>query len=297
MPPFHYQEFASDYNRPPVYQPYVPPAQRQSAKKGWPYGVVQGGTVMDMTEYLRTQPTITGTDQALSLWIQGTYLLPFRRIERLDGLIVRNESEMETLVFAYQRYCKVWFLPDGAPPQPLFVPGLEPLKEPTGDWTVVPRIPEVVLSSKFDTAGMYLRGTERVGTLVKTITDDKMWVRNIWHAPLAGGPLVRISVEGSSPSVGPSEHGYEDPQENWETDFGEIEVQVEERFSDEYQNEEGFDSDKEMGDRSRLTISNLPDEDCNDADASAEESDQDEEYEENPTEPWDDEDYEVTRCS
>jgi hypothetical protein len=63
---------------------------RQRGETKWPHGVIAGGTLIDMLEYLNV--TIRTSDHALVLWLHAHYIEPFGRIERLDGLVVNDDK-------------------------------------------------------------------------------------------------------------------------------------------------------------------------------------------------------------
>lgn len=68
------------------------PLQKLMEEPRWPLGVLSGGTVIDMLEYL-SQTTRT-SDYALTLWLEKHYIKPFGRIDRMDGLIITNELHL-----------------------------------------------------------------------------------------------------------------------------------------------------------------------------------------------------------
>ncbi|KAF2121281.1 hypothetical protein BDV96DRAFT_207551 [Lophiotrema nucula] len=178
-------------------KPYISaPSQRDPwYPRPWPHGVIHGGTLLDMTDTLRNNPSGTGTDQAFSLWLEGTYLIPFQTVQRLHGLIVRDEEDMETLVQAYKRYTRFLELPAAAPPAQLFIPGLEPLEAPKGDQTEIPRIPEVVYTDGAKGAGQYKSGLYGGGKLVAFLRDGRKWEREIWEHPMPKIGAQNIKTE------------------------------------------------------------------------------------------------------
>lgn len=72
------------------------PSVRQNAEKRWPHGVLSGGTVIDMLEYL--SQTGTGRNYVYVRWLLKEYILPFGRIDRLDGLVVKHEDDLYVYV-------------------------------------------------------------------------------------------------------------------------------------------------------------------------------------------------------
>lgn len=83
--PFH-------MNKVPVTDSASKPAHKQIQRFCWPMGVLSGGVIIDMLEYL--SHTAREADRALVLWLQKHYIEPFGRVDRLDGLIVSDESHM-----------------------------------------------------------------------------------------------------------------------------------------------------------------------------------------------------------
>lgn len=68
-----------------------PPSLRNNAETRWPRGVLSGGTVIDMLEYLSV--TAEPSDYAFVMWLHRHYIQPFGRIERLDGLLVMHDED------------------------------------------------------------------------------------------------------------------------------------------------------------------------------------------------------------
>ena len=77
---------------PPVYIPKRDPMVRESGETKWPSGVLSGGRIIDMMESLSSTGKVN--DYALVLWLQEHYVVPFGRIERLDGLVVTDKEDL-----------------------------------------------------------------------------------------------------------------------------------------------------------------------------------------------------------
>ncbi|KAF2710961.1 hypothetical protein K504DRAFT_453984 [Pleomassaria siparia CBS 279.74] len=156
----------------------------------WQHGIVQGGIILDMIEYLRTESSAIESDQTLSHWLETLYIRPFATVNRLDGLVVRSALDMSILIHAHSRYTSIFPMPEDShlPPRRLWVPGWEPT------YVLPPRPREQVLKPVVDKAprGVFVRlemGGQRQGKCWGKVKDAWGWMREIWSAD-APAPIV-----------------------------------------------------------------------------------------------------------
>ncbi|KAF2800448.1 hypothetical protein K505DRAFT_1165 [Melanomma pulvis-pyrius CBS 109.77] len=159
-----------------------------------------------MIEYLRTDSPDNETDQNISLWLEDNYIRPFKRIDRLDGLVVRDGLEMASIVYAHKRYTVIFPMPAGSglPPQRLWVPGLEPTYSPSGGENLIKFTEIQAPRGGFQDFEMYKAYKKRSGTFLGTIKDNNGWTRALWEAPAPEAPprrpkqqqLVGVKVRG-----------------------------------------------------------------------------------------------------
>ncbi|PSN67797.1 hypothetical protein BS50DRAFT_665207 [Corynespora cassiicola Philippines] len=180
----------------------------------YPFGVVQAGIILDMTEYLSFHPR--PTDLPLSLWLSDHFIRPFGHISRLDGLVVRSRPELSILVLAHARYAQIFPMPlPSLAPQPLWVPGLEPAVEPAPvDHPKVP-LRRLVRAAPFEPAVGNCRRVGRRGECVGVVVDGRGWEREVWRAEVLGEgeggnvswPVGKVLVLGSSVGSSSSSEG------------------------------------------------------------------------------------------
>ncbi|KAF1918113.1 hypothetical protein BDU57DRAFT_410384, partial [Ampelomyces quisqualis] len=153
------------------------PPLRQNAEKRWPHGVLSGGTVIDMLEYLSL--TAHASDYVFVMWLQRHYIQPFGRIERLDGLLVTHDQDLEILHHAYERY-----IASQSPRtrlQRLYVPGLEPRFLPPP--SAIKLEDEGPPYNAWRASEMYFKNgneVKRKGVCEGLWVDERKWDRMLW---------------------------------------------------------------------------------------------------------------------
>ncbi|KAF2688787.1 hypothetical protein K458DRAFT_465425 [Lentithecium fluviatile CBS 122367] len=159
---------------------FAPPYIRETNTVDYPDGVVTGGALIDMAEHLSR--TLRCSDWALSLWIQEHYINPFKRIKRRDSIIVASEADMIVLRWAHQRYTAVNPMPIvGLPPQPLWVPGLEPLGRPESVIELLD-LPWIRWQEAF--SGGDMKGQRRGEFLGEHVDVARGWLWELWRLPV-----------------------------------------------------------------------------------------------------------------
>ncbi|KAH7412120.1 hypothetical protein DE146DRAFT_771989 [Phaeosphaeria sp. MPI-PUGE-AT-0046c] len=150
------------------------PDQQQVQKPRWPLGVLSGGVIIDMLEHL--SQTARVDDYALVLWLQKHYIEPFGRIDRLDGLIVANDTHLLTLHVAYERYIEMTS---------------EVTRAQSFSFENLPTtVPKKTEFKKWWGSEMYAKNgvaVEKKRVFVGVWTDAKKWERKLWTAPIANG--------------------------------------------------------------------------------------------------------------
>lgn len=167
---------------PAIKRPVDPaPSKRMNNDRRFFYGLVNGAIVIDMTEDLRYHTRATDIDKELSFWLERNFIVPYRRIERQDALHVRHPDEMETLVFAHKRYTMLKPLPNGLPPERLFVRDFEPLYEPKSTKITVPEIPDTFeRTNVFIPSNMWKKNVVKRGIYAGKLLDGNGWERQVW---------------------------------------------------------------------------------------------------------------------
>jgi len=165
----------------------LPTLMRRNKNPSHRHGVITGSALIDMACNLSR--SIFPLNWALSLWIQHHYIDPFNRINRLDGIIVASNEDMNMLLWAHQKYCLL--SPYGAgwlPPLPpvLWVPGLEPLSR--RECEIGLEVDQVEWETEavqviFEGAEMYGRKGERGGVHMGGFVDGLGWERELWELP------------------------------------------------------------------------------------------------------------------
>ncbi|KAF1844635.1 uncharacterized protein K460DRAFT_95438 [Cucurbitaria berberidis CBS 394.84] len=160
------------------------PKMRQNGSTNWPHGVLAGGIVIDILEHL--SGTSRQRDWSIALWLQEHYIIPFGRVERLDGLIVGSMDDMDMIHLAHERYVELIGL--RVTVQRLWVPGLEPTYiEPGSRGPVqVPALPTRFQQIVWRASDMYSRNgiqVPRKGQSAGEWTDELGWDRKIWMVP------------------------------------------------------------------------------------------------------------------
>jgi hypothetical protein len=166
-----------------------------------------------MIEYLRTDSKDIPTDQDLALWLENNYVRPFARISRLEGLVVRDARETTVLVYAHERYSKVFPMPEGSrlPPQRLWVPGLEPTELPQVCEDVISFIEGIAPREPVEKYEMYKTFAVQTGKSLGMWKDLMGWTREIREAPKPRVDLARqtlpekLLVQGLAARRGASE--------------------------------------------------------------------------------------------
>jgi hypothetical protein len=147
------------------------------------YGVVHGGAIITMTETLSRSDE--DVDWVLSRLLQSTYIDPFTRINRSDGIIIPTANHMERLRHVHERYTHVCSLDNHSALEMLWVPGLEPSYR----WdSMVERLDSLEIQigmrkEVFDGADMYGRLGGRQGEAVAQFKDRNGWERTLWRLP------------------------------------------------------------------------------------------------------------------
>jgi len=149
-------------------------------------------------EYLRTDSTQNQTDQVLSLWLEDQYIRAFTKINRLDGLVVRDYWEMNTILYAHESYTRIFPMPVGTrlPSQRIWVPGLEPICEPS-ERDMVKFDRKLAPRGGFENYEMYKSYETRTGTCLGRYRDTMGWEREIWEAPKLpqiSRPVVKVAA-------------------------------------------------------------------------------------------------------
>jgi hypothetical protein len=166
-----------------------------------------------MIEYLRTDSKDIPTDQDLALWLENNYVRPFARISRLEGLVVRDAQETTVVVYAHERYSKVFPMPEGSrlPPQRLWVPGLEPTELPQVCEDVISSIEGIAPREPVEKYEMYKTFAVQTGKSLGMWKDLMGWTREIREAPKSRVDLARqtlpekLLVQGLAARRGASE--------------------------------------------------------------------------------------------
>jgi hypothetical protein len=198
---------------------------RQNNEARWPHGVLSGGTVIDMLEYLSITPNTS--DYALVLWLETHYIEPCGRIERLDGIVVTNEVDwcvmclvmsfnlaltvlMRSAILAhcYERYIELQG--ENTRAQKLWVAGLEPTHHvPSAASISIPGVPRNTEYKKWKASDMYYKNgleVERKARFESSWVDTNRWDRTIWSVPdvekvvskqagVNNTPTIRESIE------------------------------------------------------------------------------------------------------
>ncbi|KAH7392798.1 hypothetical protein BKA66DRAFT_606758 [Pyrenochaeta sp. MPI-SDFR-AT-0127] len=172
----------SNAAKPSVHIVKPSPETRQKQTTFWVHGVLSGGMLIDILEYLSaTQRPI---DWGLSLWLQENYIAPFGRVERLDGLVVASMQHRDMITLAHEWY--IDFTGERAKVQRLWVPGLEPTYNMNREKSLkLPSPPRRFEQTVWRASDMYYQnGVERKrkGRSLGEWKDELGWERKIWMA-------------------------------------------------------------------------------------------------------------------
>lgn len=161
------------------------------------YGVVHGGAIITIAETLSRSDD--NDDWVLSCLLQSTYIDPFIRIDRNDGIVIPTSTHMGKLKQIYLRYIEVCSIKNNFALEFLWVPGLEPSYEfgPDIEGLDSLKAPLGMRKVVFNGEDMYQRHGKRRGVPFAEVQDRKGWHRMLWDLP-------RGNIEGLREEI-PSE--------------------------------------------------------------------------------------------
>ncbi|KAL5464173.1 hypothetical protein PMIN07_004560 [Paraphaeosphaeria minitans] len=115
--------------------------------------------------------------------LQSTYIDPFIRIERSDGIVIPTATHMEKLKQIHFRYLHMGHTNENSTLHMLWVPGFEPSYDIGPDIEELEEAPPGMMKTVFSGEDMYQRYGERRGAPFAEVKDRKGWQRKLWDLP------------------------------------------------------------------------------------------------------------------